>query len=349
MTKSALFLVILFISAPAFADEAQDAYCKYVAQQAMAQRDILRSPLIVAGPQQPSTGTPPQVIAGLTNNLSNDRKASLTVQAARTTCALYIVAADAQQRIFFALPSIERDILQHRSDLIQRASNQLDAMVAKNMKLVEAQNLTKPALYSLQEAKMRLDTSRTTTLTGIASPYVPALSTTPLRDLIGAKLLAEAENQKAINKLAEQDSWDFDISVGGHKEIGSSNLGKSGAYGGFSFTYNLGRRAAAQHYDKSANAYVHWKETQFDDVAAQAIILKQQMAETIKIQGQQLIILRNHDADITAQLHDLEGIDTDVALAFRNQLLADQAILQVDLSDVGYRIQRLQEYIAANF
>jgi hypothetical protein len=347
--KKLLIASLVLVSTYGFADDATDAYCKYVAEQAMAQRDILRTPNAVVGPIQPSTGTSPQMVFGLTNSLSNDRKAGLTMQAAKTQCALYIVAADAQQRIFFALPSLEKDVLRHRLALIDRASNQLDALIAQNMKLVEAQNLTKPAVYSLQAAKMRLDTTRTEALTGIASPYVPKLSTTPLRELVGEKLLAETNNQRAVNKLNKQNSWDVQIDVGGHKQLSQATTGSMGAYGGFNLTYNLGRTAADRHLDNSVAAYDQWKATQFDDVAQQASILKQQMVETVKIQEGQLQVLQAHDADISVQLQSLEGVDTAAALSFKNQLLADQIVLAVDVDDIKFRISELQQYIADNF
>ena len=58
---------MLMISA-AFAADGQDkdqqAYCRYVTEQAAAQRNLLRAPNAVAGVTQPNTGLPMQVVWG---------------------------------------------------------------------------------------------------------------------------------------------------------------------------------------------------------------------------------------------------------------------------------------------
>src|ERR1700730_4967551 len=82
-------LAILLIPAARAGDDDQQAYCKYVTQQAAAQRDLLRTPDAVAGFTQPNTGLPTQAVWGLTGSLSNVRKAGLTMDAARKDCELY--------------------------------------------------------------------------------------------------------------------------------------------------------------------------------------------------------------------------------------------------------------------
>jgi hypothetical protein len=333
-------------------DQAQTAYCKYVTEQATAQRDLLRSPSVIAGPVIPNTGTPPQVVFGVTNSLADDKKALLTMKAARTTCSLYLAATEAQQHIYYALATIEKDVLVHRLDLLAQASSELDTLVAKDEKLVEAQNMTRQAVYYLQSARIRLDMSRTAALTGIASPHVPPMSEVPLRVLIGEKLQAEEANQKALTRLAKESGWDIKVGAGVHRQIGqapSPALSQFGAFAEFNVTYDLGRRSAGHQMDRSVSAYMDWKRNQFDDVARQAVILQKQIEDTIGIQQQQLKLLLDHDADIGRTLKSVDGMDTASALAFRNQLLADQVVLRVDIGDVKFRLARLNQYLADNF
>ena len=333
--------------------EAQAAYCKYVTEHAAAERDLLRTPSVIAGPVQPSTGTSAQVLYGLSNSLSDDRKAALTMRVARQTCSLYAATVEAQQHILYALPGIEKDVLRHRLQLIHDALDLLDRLIGENTKSVEAHDLPRPALHALRNAKVRLDTTRTATLTGIVSPYVPQMSTTPLKTLVAIKLQADGDVQKASAKLNKQDAWDLKLSAGGHTQIGPDtsgiNIDPTGPYGEFSLTFNIGRRAVSKHFDNSADAYVRWKGAQFDDVAQQASILQQQILETIQIQEEQLGVLTTHDGEISHELELLTGVDTSASLTYKNQLLADQAILRVDLEDAKFRIQRLKDYLAFNF
>ena len=355
MKRTTPFIVaILLLSVIAFAAEqndAQAAYCNYITEQAFAQRDILRTPSAVVGPIQPSTGTPPQMVFGLSSSLANVKKSVLTMDVARTTCGLYSAATDAQQHIYYALPLLEKDFLRHRIELIQEASGKLDTMIAENNKLVAARNMTRQAVYYLQAARVRLDMSRTATLTGIISPYVPPLSSAPLRTLIQNKLEAEVANQKAISRLTKQSGWDIEASGGARRQIGqfTSTVATTGAYGTFGLTYNFGRTAANAHLDHSVSAYSEWKKDQFDDVAQQSLVLKKQIEETIEIQEGQLKVLTDQDVKITTDLASLDGVETSNALTFRNQLLADQVVLRVDIGDTKFRLERLRQYFAENF
>jgi len=45
----------------------------------------------------------------------------------------------------------------------------------------------------------------------------------------------------------------------------------------------------------------------------------------------------------------LDNVETSNAVMFRNELLADQLILRVDVSDVQFRIAHLKQFIADNF
>ena len=347
-------LVILMSAVSSRAQEnanAEKAFCAYTAEQAKAQRDVLRSPSAVVGPTQPNTGTPPQMVFGVSNSLANDRKAGLTMKVARTTCDLYTATAEAQEHLVFALPAIQQDVLRHRLELIDRAQTKLDGLIAEDAKLVEAQNLTKPAVYHLQSARVRLDISRTETLTGITSPFVPELSKVPLRDLVGNKLQAEESNQRAQDHLAKQNSWDVQIAGGVRRQIydGNSIHAPVGGFGEATLTYNFGKKAADSHLDRSLSSYMEWKNTQFDDVSRQAAILKKQIEETIQIQSEQLRALVAHNLEIQETLDSIKEADTSAALTFRNQMIADQIILEVDIADVQFRLARLNQYLADNF
>lgn len=334
-------------------EQADAAFCKYTAEQGMAQRDLLRTPALAIGPIAPSTGTSPQFVFGVTNSLSNDRKAGLTMQVAKQTCGLYKATTEAQMHLLYALPGIEKDVLANRLRLIDDATAKLDALIAENMKLVQAQNLTMPAVYMFTGTKIRLDESRTTALTGIASPYVPKLSDVPIRELVADKLSHEDATMKATVKLDKTSVWDVQLSAGAHRRLPSNipdpQTNSWGGYGAFSLTYSFGHKAVSSHYDKSVEAYNEWRKTQFDDVSSQAALLERQMRDTTTAQKTQLQAMLVHDADLTQQLKMLEGVDTNNAIGFRNQILADQIMLRVNIEDEKFCIARFEQFIQDNF
>jgi len=353
-TLPAIAIALLWIPPSLHADENQEAkaaYCKFLTEQAEAQRALLRAPSAVLDLIQPSTGTPAQVAFGLQTSLSDQKKARLNMDVAKAGCAQYDAATEAQQHIAYALPSLEKAILRHRRELIEQTADKLDAVIAENMKLVAAHNLSRPSLYALQSAKLRLDMNLTATITEISSSYVPELSDTPLRILVGEKVMADIRNQVALNRLEKQNSWDIKLAGGARRQVSSnaSTISPFGAYGELNVQYSFGRRAANRHLDESQTAYADWKKNQFEDVVQQAALLEKQIAETIKTREGELKSLVEHNEQVQKELNSLQNVETSTALTYRDQLIADQLVLQVDIKDLQFRLTQLYQYLKDNF
>jgi hypothetical protein len=323
----------------------QDSFCKYTMEQAEANRDILRTPSALTGFVQPA-GVAPELVFGATSSLSGIKQSGLTMKAATTTCTLQRTTVEAQQAILYALPTMERDAVLARAQLVGVADLQLNTMEAEANKMVDAQNLTRPAVYFLRQARVGLDIS-------VKAPSaVPVVSSTPLRVLIGNKMASEEANQKALAHLSKQTSWDFSLSAGVHRQVTAGTTPTStetGPYGTFTLSYNLARKATNRHIDKSVAAYVAYKGEQVDDVAQQALLLKKQLETMVSAQQVQLVNLRAYLDGNAKDLKSLEGVETSNALMFRNQLLADQVVLGVEMGDVQFRLNEAQRFLIENF
>jgi hypothetical protein len=340
----------LFVSIPLFAADSKDqlAYCSYLMEQAQAQRDLLRTPIAAAGMTQPETGLPLQVVGGASLGLSDLRKASLTMDAARKNCQLYRATTGAQQDIQYAIPSLEKDALRNRFALIEQASNSLDALMEKTSKMVDAQNATRLMLFSLQTTKIKLDADRTDTQSKIAALYVPPLSDKPLKELVAEKQNSELNEQKALDKLSRQSAWDVALSVGVHQQVNPVAQGAQ-PYGAVSVNYNLASRAINKHLDRAVIAYDEWKKVQEGDVVRNEEVLRQQLVDSVLVQENRLRTLLDQSAQIDKNLQQVGNPDTSAALDFHNQLTAAQLLLQVETGDANFRLDRLREYIAKNY
>ena len=144
---------VLTMSSQMFAQDAtpsaelqadQQAYCRYISQQAQAQRDLLRTPSATTGITQSSAALPMQLVWGVTSSLADIKKAGLTMDVAQKNCELYSATTSAQQDIQYALPGLEKQALQHRLELIQQADDKLDAILANTAKMLDAHNVTRP-------------------------------------------------------------------------------------------------------------------------------------------------------------------------------------------------------------
>ena len=340
----------LLVAVPALAADLNDqlAYCSYVMEQAQAQRDLLRTPIALAGMTQPETGLPVQIVGGASVGLSNIRKSSLTMDAARKNCELYKATSGAQQDVQYALAALEKEALRNRLGLIDQASKSLDALMERTSKMVEAQNATRLMLFTLQTTKIRLNADRADTELKITALYVPPLSDRPLKDLVAEKLSSEANEQKALGKLSRQNNWDVALSVGVHQQVNPVAYGAQ-PYGAVSVNYNLASRAVNKHLDHAAEAYSEWKKVQESDVARSAEVLRQQLAESVAVQEAKVKSMQEESGEIDKNLQLVGNPDTSAAFDFYNQLTAAQLLLRIETSDADFRITRLREYMARNY
>jgi hypothetical protein len=325
----------------------QQAYCAYVSQQAMAQRDLLRTPSAVSGVTQATAALPVQMFWGVTSSLSDVRKAGLTMDAARKNCELYMATTSSQQAILYALPNLEKQALEHRLELIQRASDDLDTLTASATRMLEAQNVTRPMLFPLQTTRIKLDADRADAQSKLAALYVPELNTRPLKELVAQKQAGEAAEQAALDKLSRQSNWDVLLSLGARQQI--SPFDDHGPYGAVTVTYNLGSSAIDKHLDQAAGAYQAWKKVQQGDVIRNAEILQQQLNNSLAAQKARLKSLQGELDRVVSNLQLVNNVDTTAALDFRNQLTTTQLLLRLETADAGFRIQELQDFLGNNY
>jgi hypothetical protein len=340
----------LFVALPALAADLTDqmAYCSYVMEQAQAQRDLLRTPIALAGFTQPETGLPTQLVAGASVGLSDIRKSSLAMQAARKNCELYKATTGAQQDVQYALSSLEKEALRNRLMLIDEASNSLDALIEKTSRMVEAQNATRLMLFTLQTTRIKLNADRADTQSKIAALYIPTLSDKPLKEMVAEKLNSEANEQKALDKISRQNNWDVALSVGVHQQVNPVAYGPQ-PYGAVSVNYNLASRTINKHLDRSVEAYSEWKKVQEGDVARSAVVLRQQLVDSVAVQEAKLKSMQEESGQIDKNIQLVGNPDTSAAFDFTNQLTSAQLLLQIETGDANFRIARLREYLAKNY
>lgn len=341
---------LFFSSVCAAAENPTDqlAYCSYVMEQAQAQRDLLRTPSAAAGFTQPETGLPLQAVAGASLGLSDLRKAGLTIDAARKNCELYKSTTGAQQEIQYAIPSLEKDALRNRLELIDQATKSLDALTEQTVKMVAAQNATRLMLFSLQTTRIKLDADRADTQSKITAFYVPRLSDKPLKELVVEKQTNEAGEQKALDRLARQNNWNVALSVGVHQQV-NPIAQNAQPYGAVSVNYNLASHAIDQHLDRAAEAYSEWKKVQEGDVVRNMEVLRQQLVDSVSVQQARLKSLQAVSEQIDSNLKMVGDPDTSAAFDFHNQLTAARLLLQIETGDASFRLNQLREYLAKNY
>jgi hypothetical protein len=326
----------------------EGAYCAYLTEQAKAQSDLLRTPNAVGALTQPDTGLPTQLVGGLTLSLSSVKKAGITLDAARKNCDLYQNSIHVQQTLQYALPSLEREALTHRLELIDEASKSLEALIASTARMVDAKNMTRPMLWGLQTSKIKLDADRADTQSKIAAIYTPPLAAAPLKQQVEQKQARDTSEQQAQDHLSRQSDWDVALTVGVHQQINPVAEGPQ-PYGEVSVTYNLGSRAINRHLDRAVDAYGDWKKVQESDVVRGMQALRTQIEQGIAAQQSRVTALNVETGEIARNLQSVANVDTTAGLDFHNQLTSTQILLQIESGDAAFRLERLQEFLRTNY
>jgi hypothetical protein len=272
------------------------------------------------------------------------------MEAARKNCESYRATTGATTHIQYALPRLERKALRHRTELLERAIEQLEVIIKRTLRVVEVQNLTRPTLYSAQSIRSKLVADRISTELKLASLQVPDIeSHTPLKQLVFEKEHRESEAQESMAAANRQNSWDIRFEAGGRQRVSPTLQSPIEPYGGVVFNYNFGSRSNDSHLKKAAAAYTDWKRVQNGEVAHNAQALEQQILQSISVEQAELMALREQEKDIDSNLQRLVGVDTASAIGFGNQLDSDKVVLQVEIRDVTFRLQELQDYLKTNF
>lgn len=343
-------LMMLVVNRAFGQTDAQNAYCSYVMQQAMAQSNLLRAPEALAGVSQPNTQSGPYLYWGISSSFAGFTKAKLTLAAARKNCEAYRAATDASFRIRYDLSRLEQEALRHRTELVEHAIEQLDLIIKHDLRVLEVQNLTRPMLYSVQSIRARLVTDRAKNEMKLALLYVPDMSSeVPLKQLVSEKQDREADAQKSLALLDRRTIWDVRVTAGARKEVSPFLRESLKPYGEVALSYNLGSRANQNHLAKSGAAFALWKSKQEGEIAYNARILESQILQIISVQQLELGTLREQEKEIEINLQRLVGIDTASALSFADQLNADRLVLLVDIGDLTFRLEEFRNYLQINF
>jgi len=224
----------------------------------------------------------------------------------------------------------------------------LNILMGRTSQMLEAQNATRPMLFTLQTTKIKLEADRADTQSKISAIYAPQLSDKPLNELIAEKQSRESGEQKALERLSRQNNWDVALTVGVHQQVNPVAHGAQ-PFGEVTINYNFASRAINRHLDRSVDAHDQWKKFQEGDVVRNMEIIRQQLMEGISVQERRLQSLQQESSDMQKTLQLVANPDTSVALDFRNQLAAAQLLLEIESGDAGFRLGRLREYLAKNY
>lgn len=347
--KLFILAILLLTTIPVYAQSSDEQnYCAYTTAKAEADATILKYPTIVAGAIQPNTGTQPQLYGGVSQSISNWRKAALIRRNAAKDCALYISTEDVTLKIQYSSQTLERETLYNRTIEIDRAVTNLNKMYADLSQKVDAGIITVQQIYAVQSARDKLQAERSDAIMRIASLNIPTYSDIPIKILLSIKWKNEQAKQEIDEKLAKADNWDVSLEAGSHQQLNPWIIGRPGMYGTFTFTYKLGSKKRNRSLDQANRMYMLWKYNQQTDAVQQAALLRNQLQASLHANEEQSIQLQTIYQQLESKLTVLAGLDTKEAIAFGSQLAVDKTVLNVEIANTSFRISQLKQFLQDN-
>lgn len=345
--KRYLLVAALALPSVLFAQDSQD-FCKYTTETAQAQATQLQAPNAEAG-LTPNQGIKSQEFVGLNSDIANWRKAALTRKVAQATCGQYTSTEFGQLKIQYAVQVIEKQALINRLRALDEAQEKIFHIQTTTNKTLQAQDATIQSMYAIDSAQQAVSTDRVKTSVSERSIVVPEISDAPLSVLISESKQADMSVQDAQAKLIKANNWDLSVRAGARHELTPFANANAGGYVGLNLQYNLGRKRVDAHLNAAGDALSALEVSRYTGLERQSYLLAQGLAATLGAQQDALRGLQARRSKLESYLAAVPDPNTAAALVFHNQVLVDQALLDVELSDTQFRIATLKQFIQENF
>lgn len=328
----------------------QSAYCSAQMEAARSQADILRTPSLGAGvTQSPLLHSPAQSFLQASESVQGLVKSHRLVTAAKSQCALYQSQEDLTLAVAYAIPVLEKEALEHRLVADMNALVEIDRLIQEGNKLLEAQNIARPAIYSLESSRAKVMQDAAAVRASLAAIVLPILPPTTVRSLLTDEERSVVLNQGASVQVAKTQNFEFSLIVGVRHSILPFINSEVGGFGGFTATYNLGAHRSDQHLQKSAQAYEEYNRLAQTGGVTQARMLHEEVINLIAAQKTRISSIAAQRGVIESNLSSVEGIEAPTAMTFRTTLRADAALLRVEEQDAAFRLSTLEQYLTDNF
>jgi hypothetical protein len=335
------------------ADADTEAYCNYITEKNQAKSTLLRSPDAIVlynnanniGENFNTNNFQKTVIAGLSKDLIDYKKAYHIDNLITDECRCYKLNQRAKLYIQFAIPSIKAHALRFKLKQIQIVKAKLLTLLATVKQRLNRQHDTLPYYYHLEGSLKTLEDTERQIHVDLASQTLPHLERTNLNHLLKAILNAKTKREKTRLDIEKQNNLSMQLQVGGQQNVSHIQNQNVQPYFAVYVRYNLGAILSNGKREQALSDYTSWQNRQVLGAQKNLAHLIQAFQLMKKAEENRLTLL-TRNARSSRQLHQkMTGLDSINASHFKQQLEIDKLMLQIELNDVKYTISKLQEMI----
>jgi hypothetical protein len=321
------------------------SYCKYIEEKNKAKSHLLLSPDIIVRVQNSNNNELVQnnLVSGLSKDLSDLSKAKLVRQLIDDECQYYKLTQEAKLQIEFVIPWIQRQALFFKLKQIQAAKNKLNTLLIAIQKKIDHQNDTLHTYYQVDSLIQKLDDVERDIRVDLAIHQTPKIQPIPLDTLLNNVLRIEKKRQLTRDKLQKQYNWSVQLQAGAQQYAHESHNQSVQPYVALFLRYNLGAITSNSRIDKSLNHYMDWKSNQVNGIQKQLIHLTRSIQSVNSAEKQRLkhlqLSYQKYDG-LSKKLYTMESIK---ALHFRQQIIVDRIMMEIEISYVKHIIDLLRK------
>ena len=328
-----------------------DAYCQYIAKKNTAKSKLLNAPDLVVHAQNADNQLVSQnnLIAALSKDLSDFKKAKLFRQLINEECSYYRLREEAKLHIAFAIPQVQRNALYYKLKQIQRAKNKMNRLLDTIQTKIANQDDTVTNYYRLDTLIQKLENAEQDIRISLAVMKPPKIKYLKTRVLLQKLWDAEKKRQGTLNALEKQYNWALQLQTGAQQTVfdnqnAVNNTHQSKTiqpYVGLFLRYNLGSIASNNTLNKSLTHYTDWKMKQVNGLQNQLAHLNDAIASLKSAQFRRKNQLTQHYQKYGRVLKKMHGVDSIKAVHFKQQIEAERIMMEIEISYVSHLMQLL--------
>jgi hypothetical protein len=347
------FLMLNFLTLqPAYAHEKENevlaqihAYCQYIYEKNTAKGILLLTPDAIVRLDNGNVYNKLQtvIIAGLSKDLSDFKKAKLTKQLIHDECTYYRLKQEAKLQIAFALPKIKKESLELKLQQIDYAKEQLTRLLGRIKQRIKTHNDTLRSYYQVDLSLKRVEDMAREIHVELATEDVPAIPHAQLSHLLKELWIISKQRQQTLNQLRKQNDWSVQLQAGAQQNLSYPQNQTIQPYFSFLFRYNLGAVPSAKALDHSVDSYMRWQKNQVFGTQRQLSHLISALKAMKLAEEERLAYLNHSYQKYDGLLKNMQDIQAIEVIRFKQEMEVDKILMNIDVKFVQAKIRLLEK------
>ena len=322
------------------------AYCKYVEDKNKAKNSTLISPDLIVRAQNATNDYPYQnnVITALSKDLVDFGKSKEVRNLIQDECNYYKLTQEAKLQIQFAIPNVQKQALYFKLKKILIAKEKLNAIKKNVQHKITNHNDTLISLYNIDSSLQKLNEAEREIKANIAIQQPYHIRSMALTRLLKDISMAEEKRQATLNKLEKLRNWSLQVQAGAQQSLSSFSQNQAvKPYAALFLRYNMASIYSNYKTTQYLNDYTEWKAKQVNGTQRKLSRLIQSISLLRATEEQRLNHFKNTHQNYHELTQKLKGITSPNANRFRQQIMIDQIMTEVEMSYLKHLTLLLKE------